>query len=134
MDKFEAMNAVQLSEMVRKAEEQKRKEEEEKRKKEEFEKQMLELTKQIRDNTSSLSEIVTLLRQSNLNQEEIRFVMDNIADLIRAKDRKEAESIFRRALAKINDASRSVESIGNLNKAFMFVYSTVVPLLDKIPK
>lgn len=97
-----------------------RKDEEKKRKKEEFEKQILEATLQIRDNTSNLPEIVTLLRQSNLNQEEMRFVLEDIVALIMAKDKKEADSIFRRALAKINDTAQSVESIGILNQALMF--------------
>lgn len=134
MDKFEAMSAVQLSEMVRKAEEQKRKDEEQKRKKDEFDKQMLEATLQIRDNTSSLPEIVTLLRQSNLNQEEMRLVLEDIVALIIVKDKKEADSILRRSFAKINDAAKSVESIGILTQTLMFFYNTVVPLLNKMPK
>lgn len=108
--------------------------EEKRRKKEEYEKQLLEATLQIRDNTSSLPEIVTLLRQSNLNQEEMRFVLEDIAALIMAKDKKDAESILRRALAKVNDAAHSVESIGILTQALMLFYNTVVPLLDKIPQ
>lgn len=127
MDIFYPTSAVQVSEIERSAEEKRRK-------KEEYDKHLLEATLQIRDNTSSLPEIVNLLRQSNLNQEEMRFVLNDIVALIIAKDKKEAESIFRQALAKINDTAQSVESIGILTRALMLFYNTVVPLLDKIPR
>lgn len=102
---------------------------ERRKRQEERDEELLTATLQIRDNTSSLHEIVGLLRESNLNQEELKLILEDIAALIMARDKKEAETIVRRAIGKINGAAQSLESINILTQSLMLFYKTVVPLL-----
>lgn len=119
-------NEVIMKQISRDAEEKRRKDEE-------YKQQMLDATLQIRDNTASLQDIIVLLRQSNANQDEIVLTLTYITELVQARDKVEATSIFKKAVAKINEAAQSVESIAVLTNTLMMFYNALLPVLDKLP-
>lgn len=84
-----------------------------------------ELLKEIKENTDSIKVIAEFVRESNLKQEELQKIVLSMLDIMKAKDEKEAEKLFKKTLRTINETVESVESITKLVTFAGVVYKLV---------
>ncbi|PTQ86364.1 hypothetical protein C8U37_101205 [Trichococcus patagoniensis] len=77
------------------------------------------------ENTSVLKELVEINRKTQLNTEELTYVMRAIYKVAKAKDKEESNAFFTQALKAINDSGEAVSNIANLTSLLMGIYSTV---------
>ncbi|MGM0182197.1 hypothetical protein IGK74_001117 [Enterococcus sp. AZ150] len=84
-----------------------------------------ELLKEIKENTDSIKVIAEFVRESNLKQEELQKIVLSMLDIMKAKDQKEAEKLFKKTLRTINETVESVESITKLVAFTGVVYKLV---------
>lgn len=77
------------------------------------------------DNTSVLKELVEINRKTQLNTEELKDVLAAIHEVSKAKNKDEADNIFKKALNTINASGETVENIARLVNLLMGLYNTV---------
>ncbi|MFF9835472.1 hypothetical protein ACF1CZ_13555, partial [Enterococcus faecium] len=61
-----------------------------------------EILLEIAENTAYLKKLVEINRETQLNTEELSYVMRAIYDVAKANNKDEADSLFKKALATIN--------------------------------
>lgn len=84
-----------------------------------------ELLNKIVENTSVLKELVEINRETQLNTEELTYVMRAILEVAKADNKKEADSLFARALKIINDSGEAAGNMASLTSLLMGIYTTV---------
>ena len=90
-----------------------------------------DLLGQIVENTSVLKEIVEINRKTLLTAEELSKVMQEINKVAIAKDKEEADTLFRNAIQVINNSGETAGNMANLISLLMGIYSTVNALIQK---
>ena len=95
----------------------------------EYQKKSLEILQSINENTANLYTMVELISQSNEKQDELISLMTEILSLAKAKNKEEADTLFKKIMSKINDTADSVESMIKIVGWATTVYNMVLPLL-----
>ncbi|MGG1880143.1 hypothetical protein ABDI30_21580 [Paenibacillus cisolokensis] len=78
----------------------------------------------IEKNTGGIAELVKLVHLSNEKQDQVIELLSEIMSISAAKTKKEAESMFTKALNKINNLGTTVESVQTLIGLLNTVYNT----------
>ena len=91
---------------------------------EEYQKRSLE------ENTANLSSIVDLINHSNENQDQIIEIFTDILSIAKAKNKEEADGLFKNVSEKITSTTDTVDAIIKLTGWATTVYKIVVPLLQ----
>ena len=100
-------------------------------KSQEYQQQSLEMLKSINQNTANLYTLVDLISKSNENQDEMLELIYEILTIAKAKEKKEAESIFKKIITKINDTVGTADSVIKLIGWATALYNMVLPMLPK---
>lgn len=98
---------------------------------EEYQRQSLEMLRSINDNTANLSVLVDLISESNEKQDEMLELISEILTIAKAKEKKEADSLFKKVSEKINGSVETVDSIIKLTGWAVAIYQMV---LSKLPQ
>lgn len=83
------------------------------------------LLSRIVENTSVLKELVDINRKTQLNTEELTYVMRAIYEVAKAGDKEEANTYFTHALKIINESGEAAGNIANLTSLLLGIYNTV---------
>lgn len=78
---------------------------------EEYQKRSLEVLKSIEENTANLSSIVDLINHSNENQDQIIEIFTDILSIAKAKNKEEADGLFKNVSEKITSTTDTVDAI-----------------------
>ena len=73
--------------------------------------------------------MVELISRSNDKQDELISLITEVFSLAKAKNKEEADTMFKKIMGKINDNCDSVDSIIKIVGWATTVYSMVLPLL-----
>ena len=95
----------------------------------EYQQKSLEVLQSINENTANLYTMVELINQNNEKQDELIALMTEILSLAKAKNKSEADSLFKKIMGKINDTADSVETMIKIVGWATTVYNMVLPLL-----
>lgn len=96
---------------------------------EDYQKKSLETLQSINENTANLYTMVELINKNNENQEELLSVMAEILVIAAAKSKKEAESLFKKVMQKINDTTDNVDTMIKIVGWATTVYNMVSTML-----
>lgn len=83
------------------------------------------LLSRIVENTSVLKELVEINRKTQLNTEELTYVMRAVYEVAKAGDKEEANTYFTQALKVINESGEAAGNIANLTSLLLGIYNTV---------
>ena len=95
----------------------------------EYQQKSLEVLQSINENTANLYTMVELINQNNEKQDELISLMTETLSLAKAKDKAEAESMFKKIMGKITDTVESADSIIKIAGWVTTVYNMVLPML-----
>lgn len=98
-------------------------------KSEKYQEKSLEILQQISENTANLYALVELISNSNDKQDEIIGVLIEILSIAKAREKKEAESLLKKAISKINDCADTGESVIKLVGWATTIYSMIEKIL-----
>lgn len=98
---------------------------------EEYQKQSLVMLRSINENTANLFTLVDLISKSNEKQDEMLNLISEILSIAKAKEKKEAESIFKKVMTKINDTVETADSIIKLVGWATVIYNMVITMLPQ---
>ena len=98
-------------------------------KSQEYQQQSLEMLKSINQNTANLYTLVDLISKSNEQQDEVIEIVSEILAIAKAKEKKEAESLLKKAMTKINDSVETADSIVKLVGWATTIYNMVITML-----
>lgn len=84
-----------------------------------------ELLNKIVENTSVLKELVEINRKTQLNTEELTYVMRAIYEVAKANNKEDADTFFAKALKVINESGEAAGNIASLTSLLMGIYTTV---------
>ncbi len=98
-------------------------------KSQEYQQQSLEMLKSINQNTANLYTLVDLISKSNEQQDEVIEIVSEILAIAKAKEKKEAESLLKKAMTKINDSVKTADSIVKLVGWATTIYNMVITML-----
>ena len=88
-----------------------------------------ELLKQIAENTSYIKDLVMINRETQLNTEELTYVMKSIYKVSKAENKQEADSLFSQAIQVINDPGEAAGNIANLTSLLLGIYTFVSTII-----
>ena len=83
------------------------------------------LLNKIVENTSVLKELVEINRETQLDTEELTYVMRAIYEVAKANNKEEADTIFAKALKVINESGEAAGNMASLTSLLMGIYTTV---------
>ena len=98
-------------------------------KSQEYQQQSLETLKSINQNTANLYTLVDLISKSNEKQDEVIGIVSEILAIAKAKEKKEAESLFKKVMTKINDSVETADSVIKLAGWAATIYNMVMTML-----
>ena len=98
-------------------------------KSQEYQQQSLEMLKSINQNTANLYTLVDLISKSNEQQDEVIEIVSEILAIAKAKEKKEAESLLKKVMTKINDSVETADSIVKLVGWATTIYNMVISML-----
>jgi hypothetical protein len=98
---------------------------------EEYQKKSLEMLHSINENTANLYSLVDLISKSNEKQDEILELISEILTIAKAKEKKEAESIFKKVMTQINDTVDTADSMIKLVGWASAIYNVVNSMLTR---
>ena len=100
-------------------------------KSQEYQQQSLEMLKSINQNTANLYTLVDLISKSNEKQDEMLELITEILTIAKAKEKREAESIFKKVVTKITDTVEAADSVIKLIGWATAIYNMVLPMLPQ---
>ena len=100
-------------------------------KSQEYQQQSLEMLKSINQNTANLYTLVDLISKSNEQQDEVIEIISEILTIAKAKEKKEADSLLKNVLTKINDSVETIDSIIKLVGWATTIYQMVITMLPQ---
>jgi len=98
----------------------------------EYQQKSLEVLQSINENTANLYTMVELINQNNEKQDELIALMTEVLSLAKAKNKAEADSLFKKIMEKINNTADSVDSMIKITGWATTVYNMVLPLLQQL--
>ncbi|MFZ4889728.1 hypothetical protein [Enterococcus innesii] len=84
-----------------------------------------EILLEIAENTAYLKKLVEINRETQLNTEELSYVMRAIYDVAKANNKDEADSLFKKALDAINGSGEVAGNVVNLISLLSGIYTVV---------
>lgn len=96
---------------------------------EEYQARSLEMLESINTNTANLYTLVDLISKSNEKQDEMIGVITDILSIAKAKEKREAESLLKKAMTKINDTVETADSIVKLVGWASMIYNMTITML-----
>lgn len=100
-------------------------------KSQEYQQQSLEMLKSINQNTANLYTLVDLISKSNEQQDEVIEIVSEILAIAKAKEKKEAESLLKKVMTKINDSVETADSMIKLVGWATTIYNMVITMLPQ---
>ena len=100
-------------------------------KSQEYQQQSLEILKSINQNTANLFTLVDLISKSNEQQDEVIGIVSEILTIAKAKEKKEAESLFKKVTSKINNSVETADSVIKLFGWATTIYNMVITMLPQ---
>ena len=100
-------------------------------KSQEYQQQSLEILKSINQNTANLYTLVDLISKSNEQQDEVIGIVSEILTIAKAKEKKEAESLFKKVTSKINNSVETADSVIKLFGWATTIYNMVITMLPQ---
>lgn len=100
-------------------------------KSQEYQQQCLKILESINQNTANLYTLVDLISKSNDQQDELIEIVSEILSIAKSKEKKEAESLFKKVMTKINDSVDTTESIIKLVGWATTIYNMVITMLPE---
>lgn len=100
-------------------------------KSQEYQQQSLEMLKSINQNTANLYTLVDLISKSNEQQDEVIGIVSEILTIAKAKEKKEAESLLKKVMTKINDSVETADSMIKLVGWATTIYNMVITMLPQ---
>jgi hypothetical protein len=100
-------------------------------KSQEYQQQSLEMLKSINQNTANLYTLVDLISKSNEQQDEVIGIVSEILAIAKAKEKKEAESLLKKVMTKINDSVETADSMIKLVGWATTIYNMVITMLPQ---
>lgn len=94
-----------------------------------YQKQSLETLQSINENTANLFTIVDLINKNNDKQEEILAVLAEVLAIAAAKDKKEAETLFKKVMRKISETTDNADVIIKIVGWATTIYQMVSTML-----
>lgn len=101
------------------------------KKTQEYQEESLEMLKSINTNTANLYTLVDLISNANDKQDELIGLISEILTIAKAKDKEEAESLFKNVMGKINETVKSADSMIKIMGWATSIYSMVIAMLNK---
>ena len=98
-------------------------------KSQEYQEQSLEMLRSINQNTANLYTLVDLISKSNEQQDIVIEIISDILAIAKAKEKKEAESLLKKAMKKINDSVELADSMIKLVGWATTIYNMVTSML-----
>lgn len=95
----------------------------------EYQQKSLEMLQSIKENTANLYTMVELINKSNENQKELLEILTEILAISAAKDKKEAENLFKKVMGKVTQTTDDVDTIIKICGWAMAVYNIVSAML-----
>lgn len=92
----------------------------------------LNLLKLIESNTANLAMLVDLISKNNENQDEIIGILSEVLEIAKAKNKEEADNLYRKIMKKATTFTKDVEAIQKLTVFAGTVYKLVLNNIDKI--
>ena len=89
------------------------------------EKRMIELLESIDKNTCALSDVVKLLEENTKDQAVILEIISEFNSLATIKDKKEAQSLYRKIMNKISTGLSDINTINTLFSYGMIIYNMI---------
>lgn len=96
---------------------------------EEYQAKSLEILQSINENTANLYALVDLINKSNEKQDEMLEIITEILAIAKAKEKREAESLFKKVMSKINDSVETVDSMIKIMGWATAIYKMVGTML-----
>lgn len=96
----------------------------------EYQQRSLEILESINKNTANLYSIIELIKDSNEKQDEMIGLITEILTLAKAKDKKEADSLYKKIFSKINTEVKNVDAIIKLTGWASSVYQLIISNLS----
>lgn len=94
----------------------------------EYQQKSLEILQSINENTANLYTMVELISQSNEKQDELISLLSEILALAKAKNKEEAESLFKKIMGKINDTAENVDTMIKIVGWATTIYNMVISM------
>lgn len=85
----------------------------------------VKILEDIAENTAYLKKIIEINRETQLNTEELTYVMRAIYGVSKAENKSEADNLYKNALNIINDSGEKVGNIANLVTLLSGIYNIV---------
>lgn len=98
---------------------------------EKYQERSLEILQSINANTANLYTIIDLVNKSNDGQDELLDILSEVLVIAKAKEKGEAETLFKKVIAKINDSVKSADSMVKIIGWATTVYNIVTAMLPK---
>jgi NTP pyrophosphatase (non-canonical NTP hydrolase) len=95
----------------------------------EYQEKSLEMLQAINQNTANLYTLIDLINHNNESQDEILELLNEILSIAKAKSKDEADTLFKKVMKKINDATTDVESMVKIVGWATTIYSMVKTML-----
>lgn len=86
----------------------------------------------IEQNTANLYTLVDLISKSNEQQDELIAIIAEILTIAKAKDKKEAESIYKKVMAKITQIVKDGETLAKVVGYATTVYELAKPIIENL--
>ena len=86
----------------------------------------------IEQNTANLYTLVDLISKSNEQQDELIAIIADILTIAKAKDKKEAESIYKNVMGKITQTVKDGETLAKLVGWATAVYELAKPIIENL--
>ena len=94
--------------------------------------QSINLLKSIELNTANLAMIVDLINKNNEKQDEIIAILSEVLEIAKAKNKEEADNLYRKTMNKVITFTKDVEAIQKLSVFAGTMYTLVINNIDKI--
>lgn len=87
----------------------------------------------IEQNTANLYTLVDLISKNNDIQDELIAIFAEVLTIAKAKNKKEAESIFTKVMGKITQTVKDGETLAKVAGYALTVYQFIQPIIENLP-
>ena len=97
-----------------------------------YQNEILRALRAIESNTANLYVILELISRSTEQQDELIEIFAEVLSIAKAKDKKEAESIYRKVMGKISQTVNDAETLAKVAGYATVVYELAKPIIEKL--
>lgn len=99
---------------------------------ENYQAESLKTLRAIEQNTANLNTLVDLISKSNEQQDELISIIAEILTIAKAKDKKEAESIYKKVMGRITQTIKDGETLAKVVGYATTVYELAKPIIENL--